>query len=211
MDYGNAFGIEFRETKEMTHDGRPARSVSGARSYDTDIEDLWDAVTNPDRIRRWFLPVSGDLKLGGRYQLEGHAGGKILDCDPPALLRATWEYGDDVSWITVTLKDDPKGARLTLEHVMLQGDKADEHWKQYGPGATGVGWELAFLALDYSLSNGNAAIDPAENTVWLSSAEGKAFIRASAAKWGEAHIAAGEQSDVANAMADRTARFYTAE
>ena len=44
----------------------PARdtwSVS-RRTYDAPIEDVWDAVTNPERISRWFLPVSGDLRAG---------------------------------------------------------------------------------------------------------------------------------------------------
>jgi hypothetical protein len=39
--------------------------------YPASQSDLWDAVTNADRIPRWFLPVSGDLRLGGHYQLEG--------------------------------------------------------------------------------------------------------------------------------------------
>ena len=37
-----------------------------------------DALTDPERIGRWFLPISGDFRLGGRYQFEGNAGGKIL-------------------------------------------------------------------------------------------------------------------------------------
>ena len=44
------------------------------RTYDAAIEDVWDACTNPERIGRWFLPVTGDLRTGGRYQLEGNAG-----------------------------------------------------------------------------------------------------------------------------------------
>ena len=57
-----------------------------ARTYDTTIDDLWDACTNPDRIPRWFLPISGDLRLNGRYQLEGNAGGTIERCEP----RTIW-------------------------------------------------------------------------------------------------------------------------
>ena len=49
-----------------------ARTLTISRVYDTGIEDLWDACTNPERIPRWFLPVSGDLELGGRYALEGN-------------------------------------------------------------------------------------------------------------------------------------------
>lgn len=50
-----------------------ARTATIRRSYDADIEDVWDACTNPERLPRWFLPVSGDLRLGGRYQFEGNA------------------------------------------------------------------------------------------------------------------------------------------
>src|SRR4029450_4047811 len=80
-----------------------ARVVSISQTYDTDIDDLWDAVTNPEHIPRWFLPVSGELKVGGRYQLEGNAGGVIERCEPPRSFAATWEYGGAISWIEVTL------------------------------------------------------------------------------------------------------------
>ena len=57
-----------------------------------------DAVTSAERIPRWFLPVSGRLELGGRYQLEGNAGGTIRRCERPSHLGLTWELGGDVSW-----------------------------------------------------------------------------------------------------------------
>jgi uncharacterized protein YndB with AHSA1/START domain len=87
-----------------------ARVVTIRRVYDTTVEDLWDACTNPERIPRWFLPVSGDLREGGRYQLEGNAGGTISRCDPPTGFDATWEYGGEVSWIELRLSADPSGA-----------------------------------------------------------------------------------------------------
>ena len=101
MDYGNALGIEYRLVKDAEHDGQPARVVSGARTYATSAEDLWDAVTNAERIPRWFLPITGDLKLGGRYQLEGNAGGEITRCESPEALDVTWEYAENVSWVTL--------------------------------------------------------------------------------------------------------------
>ncbi len=88
-------------------DGEPARLQSLAQTYDAPIDDVWDAVTRPERIARWFLPVSGELRLGGRYQLEGNAGGEVLECEPPAdgaaRYRATWEFGGGVTWLTVRL------------------------------------------------------------------------------------------------------------
>ena len=69
------------------------------RSYGTTVEDLWDAVTNRERIPRWFLPVSGELQPGGRYQLEGNAGGVIMACEQLSHFTLTWEFGEDVSWM----------------------------------------------------------------------------------------------------------------
>ncbi|MER5177460.1 hypothetical protein ABT009_03625 [Streptomyces sp. NPDC002896] len=60
-----------------------ARTVLVRRTYDAAIEDAWDACTDPRRISRWFLPVSGDLRLGGHYRPEGNASGGILS--PSAL------------------------------------------------------------------------------------------------------------------------------
>jgi uncharacterized protein YndB with AHSA1/START domain len=95
-----------------------AHTVAIARSYATPIEDLWDACTDPGRIPRWFLPVSGELRLGGCYQLGGNAGGTIESCDPPRAFSATWEYGGNVGWIEVRLS--PQGDTRTLfelEHI----------------------------------------------------------------------------------------------
>jgi uncharacterized protein YndB with AHSA1/START domain len=50
-------------------DAGEARCVIVAQTYAAPIEQVWDAITNPERIPRWFLPVSGDLRLGGRYQI----------------------------------------------------------------------------------------------------------------------------------------------
>ena len=61
-----------------------ARSVTISQTYAATTDELWDACTNPERIPRWFLPVSGDLRLHGRYQLLGNAGGTIERCDAPA-------------------------------------------------------------------------------------------------------------------------------
>lgn len=211
MDYGKAIGVEFRGTKEITHKGQPARSVMASRSYLTDPIDLWDALTNPERIPRWFLPITGDLRAGGEYQFEGHAGGTITRCDPPEALEATWEYGENKTWITVILIPEGQGTKLTLDHVMLKDDDGEAHWKQYGPGATGVGWELSFRALGYHIAKGGIAINPEENEAWMVSGAGKAFVRTAAKRWGEAHIDSGESADIARGMADLTAKFYTGE
>ena len=64
----------------MTRNQRPAARILGSlRSadgtgvvriedrYDTDIDDLWSAITEPDRLARWFGQVEGDLRIGGKF------------------------------------------------------------------------------------------------------------------------------------------------
>lgn len=204
----DAIGAEFRQVVEREHEGEPARVVIAVRTYDTSPEDLWDAVTNPERIPRWFLPVEGDLKLGGRYQLKGNAGGSITRCDPPVALDVTWEFGGGLSWVTVRLAPEGKATQLTLEHIVRASD-VDEHWKQFGPAAVGVGWDLSLMGLGRHLASGGAAVDRAAAAAWSVSDAGKAFMRTSAEAWAAAHIAGGEDPDTARGMAERTAKFYT--
>ena len=130
-----------------------ARTVTIARSYETSVEDLWDAATNPERIPRWFLPVTGELELGGRYQLEGNAGGTIESCDPPHGFGATWEYGGSMGWIEVRLSAQGDARTLfELEHITPVDDGG--HWDRFGPAATGVGWDLALIGLTLHLASG---------------------------------------------------------
>ena len=182
-----------------------ARTVQIGRTYDAPVEDVWEACTDPDRIRRWFLPVSGELREGGRYQCQGNAGGVIERCDPPRGFAATWEYGGQVSWIELRLSEaDGGGTRLELEHTA----HVDDHWAQFGPGAVGVGWDLALLGLTKHLATG-ATVDPEAGAAFPASEEGRRFIEASSRGWCEAAIAAGADAADATAAAERTFAFFT--
>jgi|SRR5579883_1749824 uncharacterized protein YndB with AHSA1/START domain len=183
-----------------------ARVVTLSQVYDTTVQDLWDACTNPARIPRWFLPISGELHVGGRYQLEGQAGGVIERCDPPHSFAATWEFGSEVSWIEVSLSAEADGrTRLQLDHIAPLNA---ERWAEFGPGAVGVGWEGALLGLASYLSTG-AAMDPQESAAWMASDEARRFYTLSSERWGEASIAAGTDAAAARAAAARTTAFYT--
>ena len=210
MDFSNGLGVEFCAVENRTHDGQDVRVLVASRTYPTDSEDLWDALTDPERIPRWFLPVSGDLQPGGRYQFDGNAGGRILRCDVGEALEVTWEYGGQVSWVHLRLDPAEGGTRLTLEQLIPTDEAAEEQWTQYGPGATGVGWDLSFLGLALHLETGET-IDQGESAEWMGSDEGKRFMRRSAGLWAEAHKEAGEAPEVADAMAARTAAGYTGE
>ena len=89
----HAFAAEFRKVEDRQREGEPVRVVIASRHYETDRDDLWNALTDAERLPRWFAPISGELKLGGSYQLEGNAGGTILRCDAPDHFEITWEYG----------------------------------------------------------------------------------------------------------------------
>ncbi len=195
-----------RTVSSLERDGKPARAVTVARSYKTTVEDVWDAVTNGERIPRWFLPISGELKLGGRYQLEGNAGGVITACERPSYLAVTWEFGGDVSWVEVRISDDGAGqARLTLTHTA----HLSKHWSEYGPGAVGVGWELGLMGLTLHLAQPSAPRP--DEAAFSASLEGKAFIAGSSEGWGQAAIVAGTDTEAALAAANRTTAFYTGE
>lgn len=72
-----------RRVGSRTLEAGEARTVTVSQTYDTDLDDLWEAVTTAERIARWFLPVTGELKLGGHYQLQGNAGGTVTACEAP--------------------------------------------------------------------------------------------------------------------------------
>jgi uncharacterized protein YndB with AHSA1/START domain len=205
IDVLRYIGAVTREVESRDHDGRPARVVVATCAYDTTIGDLWEAITNAERIPRWFLPISGELRLGDRYQLQGNAGGQITSCEPPHSLTVTWEFGGQVSWVHIRLTElSDGGTRLRLEHI---AHVPNDFWNQYGPGAVGVGWELALMGLGRHLATG-AVVNPKDSAAWTTSEQGKDFIRRSSSGWGQASIAAGTEEAAARDAAGRTTAFY---
>lgn len=196
MDALRFLGAVTREVRSVEKDGHPARVVAAACSYDTTIHDLWDCITNPERLPRWFLPVSGDLRLGGRYQLQGHAGGEITLCGPPRVLTLTWECGGQTSWVRVELTElSDGGTQLRLEHTV----PIDDHWNRHGPGAVGVGWDLALLGLSRHIA-GHALPKQLPDM--------KEVFRSCSEAWLQAALAAGASDEEARAAAERTTKFY---
>jgi uncharacterized protein YndB with AHSA1/START domain len=55
--------------------------------FDTGIDDLWGALTDPDRLARWYGEVEGELSQGGeftvRIALAGERAGRVEACEPP--------------------------------------------------------------------------------------------------------------------------------
>jgi predicted NUDIX family NTP pyrophosphohydrolase/uncharacterized protein YndB with AHSA1/START domain len=131
-----------------------ARTVLIRRGYDAMIDDVWDACTDPDRLNRWFLDVTGDLRLGGTYRLEGNAHGEILRCEPPRLLAVSWIYGDrPVDEVELRLSPAGDGGTvLELEHATVVRQVEWEGRSVDVITGLGPGWEPALLALDRYLS-----------------------------------------------------------
>jgi uncharacterized protein YndB with AHSA1/START domain len=206
IDLASVLGAVTRTVRNFEKDGKPASAVTLTRLYDTDVEDLWDGLTNAKRIPRWFLPIEGELKLGGKYQLKGNAGGTITACTPPRHFAATWEFGGSVSWIDVKVTAESSQARMTLEHTAI----IEEHWNQFGPGAVGIGWDLAVMGLAQHLATGVSA-DHAAAEAWMGSPNGKAFMSESGEFWRAAHIASGVDPASAKERSDRTIAFYRGE
>jgi uncharacterized protein YndB with AHSA1/START domain len=141
--------------KQLPADGSGERvSVRMRRSYDAPVGEVWDAVTQPDRIKRWLMPISGELRVGGSFQLEGNAGGEILTCEPPSLLRVT--FGAPTSIVEVRLTPDgDRDTVLELVHTV------PIEMAQSGAGAlyVGPGWDGALMGLGLFL-RGEAVGDP---------------------------------------------------
>jgi uncharacterized protein YndB with AHSA1/START domain len=99
----------------MTSNARPAPRILGSlRSadgkgvvriedrYDTDIDDLWSALTDPGRLARWHARVEGDLRPGGQFRLYNESDdwdgtGRVEACEPPRRLLVTTRETDE-SW-----------------------------------------------------------------------------------------------------------------
>ena len=177
------------------------------RTYDAPVEDVWEAITSPERVRRWFLPLTVDPRVGGRYQLEGNAGGTVLACERPNRLRVSWALMDtgsptDITELEVRLSAAGGDATLLeLEHTAVV---PDELWEQFGPGAVGIGWDQAFVLLAHHLA-GDPVGDPAG---WPMTPEGQDVATRASAAWGEANVAAGADPAAAAQAAAMSTTFY---
>lgn len=90
--------------------------------YDTDIDDLWSALTDPRRLARWIGEVEGDLRPGGEFRAHfftsGWEGaGRVAACEPPRrwLVLTTDADDPDEHAIEATLTADGEHTILVIE------------------------------------------------------------------------------------------------
>ena len=105
--------------------------------FDTDIDDLWSALTDPSRLARWLGEVAGDLRLDGQFRAHFFATGwegtgRVEACEPPQrLLVLTTEVGEaDEHAIEATLTADHDQTILVIEERGMPLD----HLAAYGAG-----------------------------------------------------------------------------
>ena len=124
----------------MSSNARPGRRILGdLRSaggagvvriedrYDTDIEDLWAALTDPARLARWYGRVEGDLRPGGQFRLYIQASdiesvGRVDACEPPRWLQLTTRETDESYQRGHGVPPYDAGIEVTLTAV---GDQTD--------------------------------------------------------------------------------------
>jgi uncharacterized protein YndB with AHSA1/START domain len=108
--------------------------------YDTDIDDLWSALSDPGRLARWYGQVEGDLRPGGEFRLhiesDGWDGtGRVEACEPPRRLLVTTRDADEPydEVIEATLTADGQQTILVIEARGMPLDKIAFY---------GAGWQI---------------------------------------------------------------------
>ena len=124
---------------EATLHSLDGKGVARLKSrYETDIDDLWAALTDPNRLARWYGNVDGDLRLGGEFTAIVHGSGwdgrgRVDVCDPPRKLVVTmWEEEGEEGVVTAELVADGSHTILVIERSGMPLDRA---W------AYGAGWQ----------------------------------------------------------------------
>jgi uncharacterized protein YndB with AHSA1/START domain len=101
------------------------------RRYNNTVQDVWDAITNPERIALWWLPFDADITLdlvaGGDYVMRGPNGmptleWKVVEVEVPHVFAHT--HGDPGSVITWTLSQDGDGCLLVLTQTLPDAENA---------------------------------------------------------------------------------------
>lgn len=108
-------------------------------------EKVWQALTDPDLLAQWLLPVI-DLKLepGARFNFmappqpgwDGVVHCRLLEIEPYRKLRYAWVVGELDTEVTFVLTPNESGTRLSLDHSGFRTDQK----KNFG-GAR-YGWRM---------------------------------------------------------------------
>ncbi|MBH1933596.1 SRPBCC family protein [Streptomyces sp. AV19] len=198
-----------REINSYPVSSGEGRSLLIRRTYDACIEDVWDACTRPSRIGRWLAPVRGDFRVGGAFEVEGNASGRVLRCERPRLLKVTWDYGlDAATEVEVRLSPAPGGSTVFELRHASPSELVDELVRTEGlAGAVrnGAGWDLVLLGLDVFLHD-----DDLDRAAWRDTPQVREFTIHSYRAWGDASRAAwGVSADDMATVVESAVRHVT--
>lgn len=169
------------------------------------VPTVWAALTEPDRLARWYGPVEGTVASGStvRFPRSG-AEATIEICDHHRFFNLAWDPQNDGGLVQVSLTKVQEGTVLTLRHTLPR----NQHWDQYGPAAVGLGWDGMLLALSFYLQ-GDDRLAPEDQQAFSAGEEGRAFTKRSAEAWKDAHVKAGADELKAEQAARQSYEAYT--
>lgn len=174
---------------------------------------LWPMLSRLDRLAQWYGPVSGELREGGRLQLPGGVGCRILEVEAPhkIVLALTPVPGADPEVLMIRLDPEDDGSTsLRLAHTATIGTAVVS---RYGPGLVAIGWELALLRLAAATDGWRAAClrdVPVPTAQWLAGQEGGEHLRAWAVRWAAQAMTAGVDEQIARRGERETVEAYRA-
>ncbi len=96
--------------------------------FDTDIDEVWSALTDSRRLERWMGQVEGDLRLGGAFRARFFASGwegtgRVEACEPPQRLLVLTRGADEPD------KPYENAIEVTLT---VDGDQTILVWEERG-------------------------------------------------------------------------------
>ena len=139
-----------------------SRRLEFRRSWPEPVEDVWSALTDPDRLARWIGAYDGARGPGGTgtftmTQEEGEHSGEpmtIRECDPPRRLVVEWVQQETENW-SVALDLWTEEGRTVLRFVQVFPAGAD-----VVDFALGWHWYLDKLGAEVSRSEQPGAWEP---------------------------------------------------
>lgn len=154
MDAGSSqAGVKNRTTVERRSD----RELVVTRMFDGPPRLVFEAWSNPELFKRWWLPRSTgmtlkscemDVRTGGKYHLSFGEGmdffGRYIEVTPPSRIVWTNEEGEENGSVTTVTFED-KGGRTLL--VMSELFPSKEAFEADGAGAAEATHET-FAQLD---------------------------------------------------------------
>ncbi|HXL87871.1 MAG TPA: SRPBCC family protein [Streptosporangiaceae bacterium] len=101
--------------------------------FDTDIDDLWSAISDPARLARWVGEIEGDLRIGGEFRgrfFDGWEGtGRVVACEPPRRFELLTKHPRQLDELVVeaTLTADGAQTILVLEERGMRLDQLPDY------------------------------------------------------------------------------------